>query len=72
MGLPHELNFLHLLNYLYFTSYYGCPVASVVGATGEGTGCSLPGWTTFGSIGGKATFISDLGSMPSIGWATSS
>ena len=20
-GLPHELNFLHLLNYLYFTSY---------------------------------------------------
>ena len=46
-GLPHELNFLHLLNYFYFNSYYGCPAASAIGATSEGTSYSLPGWTTF-------------------------
>ena len=70
-GLPHELNFLHLLNNLYFTSYWGYPAASAVGATGEGTGCSLPGWMTFSSVEGRAMSTSDLGSVPSAGWATS-
>ena len=71
-GLPHELNFLHLLNYLYFTSYWGCPAASAVGAIGEGAGGSLPGGTTFGSIEAGAMSTSDPGSVPSAGWATSS
>ena len=47
-----NLNFLHLLNYLYFTSYWGGSVASAVGATGEDVGCSLPGGTTFASDAG--------------------
>ena len=66
-----NLNFLHLLNYLYFTSYWGGPVASAVGATGEGMGCSIPGGTTFGSIEARAMSTSDLRSVPSVGWATS-
>ena len=66
-GLPHELKFLHLLNYSYLTSYWGCPAASAVGATDEGTGCSLPGWTTFGLVEGRATSTSDPGFMPSAG-----
>ena len=66
-GLPHKLNFLHLLNYLYFTSYWGCSAASAVGATSEGTGCSLPGETTFGSIEARAMSTSDPGFMPSAG-----
>ena len=47
-------------------------MASVVGATDEGAGCSLLGGTTFGSVETGATFTSDPGSVPSIGWAASS
>ena len=62
-----NLNFLCSLNYLYFISYWTGSVASAVGATGEGVGCSLPGGTTFASVEARATSTSDLGSMPSIG-----
>ena len=61
-----NLNFLRSLNYLYFTSYWTGAAAAAAGATGEGAGCSLPGGTTFGSIEGRATFTSDLGSAPSV------
>ena len=46
-----NLNFLRSLNYLYFTSYWTSPAASADGATDEGAGCSIPGGTTFGSVG---------------------
>ena len=62
-----NLNFLHLLNYLYFTNYWGGTAASAVGATDEGLGCSLPGWVTFGSVEGGAMSTSDPGSVPSAG-----
>ena len=67
-----NLNFLLSLNYLYFTSYWTGLAASAVGATDEGAGCSLLGGTTFGSVETGATFTSDPGSVPSIGWAASS
>ena len=66
-GSPMNLNFLCSLNYLYFTSYWTSSVASVVGATGEGVGCSLPSGTTFGSVEAGAMSTSDPGSVPSIG-----
>ena len=67
MGSLTNLNILHLLNYLYFTSYWAGSMASAVGATGEGTGYSLPGGMTFGSVEGRAMSTSDPGSVPSIG-----
>jgi len=45
-GLPHKLKLLPSLNYLYFASYWTGPVASAVGATDEGAGCSFSGGTT--------------------------
>ena len=70
-GLPNKLNSLHLLNYVYFIGYWGYPAASAVGATGEGTGCSLLDWTTFGSVEGGTMSTSDPGSAQSVGWVTS-
>ena len=67
-----NLNFLRLLNYSYFTSYWAGSAASAVGTAGEGTGCSLLGGTTFGSVEAGAMSTSDLGSMSSVGQATSS
>ena len=66
-----NLNFFHLLNILYFTSYWGGSVASAVGTTGEGAGCSLPGGTSFGSVDAGAMSTSDPGFMSSTGWAMS-
>ena len=58
-------------NYFYSKYYYGRPVASADGATGEGRGCSLSGWMMFSSVGGGAMFTFDPGSTPSTSWATS-
>ena len=58
--------------YFYSNFYYGRPVASADGSTGEDGGCSVSYGTTFGSIRGGVTFTSNLGSTPSIGWVTSS
>ena len=66
-GSPMNLNFLRLLNYSYFTSYWAGSAASAVGATGEGTCGSLLGGTTFGSVEARATSTPDPGSMPSAG-----
>ena len=66
-GLPKNLNFLHLLNYLYLTSYWGGSAASAIGATDEGVGGSLLGGTTFGSVEAEAMSTSDPGSAPSTG-----
>ena len=65
-GLPHELK-LFTLNYLYFISYWAGLVASTVGATGEGVGCSLPGGTTFSSVKVGVMSTSDLGSTLLVG-----
>ena len=67
-----NLIFLHLLNFLYFTNYWGGSAASVVGATGKGSGCSLPGETTFGSVEAGVMSTSDPSPVPSTGWVTSS
>ena len=53
--------------YFYSNSYYGRPMASADYATGEGRGCSLFGWMTFGLVGGRTTFASNLGSTISAG-----
>ena len=64
---------LHLLKYFYSKNfYYGSMVALATGLTSEGRGCSSSDWATFGSVGGRVTPASDLGSMSSAGWATSS
>ena len=54
-------------NYFYSKYYSGHLVASTDGSTGEGRGCSLSGWMTFGSVEGMVTFASDSGSTPSTG-----
>ena len=61
-----NLNFLRSLNYLYFTSYWTGLVASTVGATDEGAGCSLPSGMTFGSVRARAMFTSDPCSVTSV------
>ena len=69
-GSPMNLSFTYA-KYFYSKYYCGRPVASADGATGEGRGCSLSGWMTFGLVGGGMTFASDPGSTPSVGWVTS-
>ena len=58
--------------YFYSNSYCGHLAASADGVTGEDKGCSPSDGETFNSVGGGATFISDLGSTASVGWAMSS
>ena len=61
-----NLSLIHIA-YFYFTIYCGCPVASTTDSTGENKGRSLFDWVTLGSVGGGATFASDLGYAPSVG-----
>ena len=58
--------------YFYSNFYCDRPMASADDATDKGRGCLLPGWMTLGLVGGGATFASDLGSTPSMGWVMSS
>ena len=53
--------------YFYFTYYCGCPTTLTAGVTYEGKGCSFSGMVALGSVGGRATFASDLGSAPFVG-----
>ena len=66
-GLPHELKLFASTKLLILYKLLGGSTASAVGATGEGTGCSLLGGMTFGSVEGRAMSTSDPGSVPSIG-----
>ena len=70
-GSPMNLTFM-FSDYFYSKYYYGRPVTSADGATGEDKGCSLFDGAMVGSVGGGTTFASDLGSTLSAGWVTSS
>ena len=66
-GLPHELKLFTPTKLLILYKLLGWLGGIAIGATGEGTGCSLPGGITFGSVQDGTTSTSNLGSVPSIG-----
>ena len=65
-GSPTNLAFTYA-KYFYSKFYCGCSASLTIGSTGEDEGCSVSDGTMFGSVGGRTTFASDLGSTPSVG-----
>ena len=70
-GSPMNLYFTY--TYCFYPKfYYGRPAASADGTVDEDKGCSLSNRTTFDSVGGGMTHVSNLVSTLSTGWMMSS
>ena len=59
-------------DYFYYKFYCDRPTTSADGTVDEDKGCSLSNRTTFDSVGGGMTHVSNLVSTLSTGWMMSS